>query len=372
MSRLERTLPGIGAVPTGMGQKADKRCNFRNGPCHHQCKYCGAATWPYARPDWRLNPHFAHSTLLKRPDEDKDFRPFPPDTIVQVPTGHDIRTVTDAVLAFAWTSCKLVCGANVLIHTKPCLRAMGVLAPLLAALPDPLIERILVRATIGSRDNGTLRFWEPGAPSYSERRRSLVLARNHGLRTSVGLTPMLDGTARSVAKDLCSFVTDGFWVGIMVKGNGRTPTLHGLESYLELVSEVRYGRRDMAPLDEVRWLYREVYNSRRLQALVRDLKQYGKVVVENEMLDHMGQPKRPDVERAWLLPRRGGNPAAGWRPPTRRDLEDRLDLPAWAWMEVENAYGRIARGLEDILGDKRIRTSERRSEALRGRHLVLA
>lgn len=82
-------------------------------------------------------------------------------------------------------------------------------------------EQIIFRFTIGSADNATLKFWEPGAPSYDERLDALRYAFEHGFSTSISCEPFLDNNIDQVIADTRAFITDSIWVGTMNQGRAR-------------------------------------------------------------------------------------------------------------------------------------------------------
>ena len=82
-------------------------------------------------------------------------------------------------------------------------------------------NQILFRITIGSADNETLKFWEPGAPSYDERLEFLRYAFTKGFSTSVSCEPFLDNNIEQVIADTRAFVTDSIWIGTMNQGKAR-------------------------------------------------------------------------------------------------------------------------------------------------------
>jgi DNA repair photolyase len=73
--------------------------------------------------------------------------------------------------------------------------------------------RILFRFTIGSKNTDTLKFWEPNAPSFDERKESLVYAFNQGFSTSVSCEPMLDNSTEELVSTLLPYITDSIWIG---------------------------------------------------------------------------------------------------------------------------------------------------------------
>jgi len=61
-----------------------------------------------------------------------------------------------------------------------------------------------------------LAFWEPGAPTYAERREALRIAHSLGFGTSVSVEPMLDiERVSELVADLEGCVSDSIWIGKM-------------------------------------------------------------------------------------------------------------------------------------------------------------
>lgn len=58
-----------------------------------------------------------------------------------------------------------------------------------------------------------MKFWEPGAPSYEERKKCLVYAYHKGFSTSISCEPMLDNSTEELVMDLIPYVTDSIWIG---------------------------------------------------------------------------------------------------------------------------------------------------------------
>ena len=74
-------------------------------------------------------------------------------------------------------------------------------------------KNILFRFTIGSIDSNILKFWEPNAPDYHERKKCLKYAYDKGFETSISCEPMLDNKTTNLVADLEEFVTDFIWLG---------------------------------------------------------------------------------------------------------------------------------------------------------------
>jgi DNA repair photolyase len=77
-------------------------------------------------------------------------------------------------------------------------------------------DKILFRFTIGAMNDGILKFWEPGAPSFEERLDSLTYAFCSKYQTSVSIEPILDSeNVIDLILTVEPFVTDAVWLGKM-------------------------------------------------------------------------------------------------------------------------------------------------------------
>jgi DNA repair photolyase len=99
----------------------------------------------------------------------------------------------------------------VLIVSKPSFECIKQICDTFADYKD----HILFRFTIGSTNNKTLKFWEPNAPDYKERKQALIFAFEAGYQTSISCEPMLDNKIGKVIDDLSQYVTDAIWLGKM-------------------------------------------------------------------------------------------------------------------------------------------------------------
>ena len=130
---------------------------------------------------------------------------------IMFPTAHDI-TPANLTESTEVLERMLKPGNHVLIVSKPHLACISHLCRELA----PYKDQILFRFTIGSALDGTLGFWEPGAPTFRERMLSLVYAHAQGFKTSVSMEPMLDTEEmliRACVQQVEPFVTDSIWLG---------------------------------------------------------------------------------------------------------------------------------------------------------------
>jgi hypothetical protein len=127
------------------------------------------------------------------------------------PAHHDI--VPDNLdVCLAILTNLLAAGNRVLVVSKPHRACIGTLCRELATFR----EQLLFRFTITARSDTILRFWEPQAPAYGERRSSLELAFHQGFATSVSVEPMLDaGDVVAMVDELLPFTTHSIWIGKM-------------------------------------------------------------------------------------------------------------------------------------------------------------
>lgn len=190
---------------SGTGFRAESNVSIQAG-CEHDCRYCcakdaairsGRATsssWP--------TPVLIPAALAGR-------HPVYKGTIM-FPSSHDITpnnldACVDVLQALAYV------GNPLLLVTKPHICCVKRLCQEL----DAYKGQILFRFTIGSNNNRVLRFWEPGAPAFDERVRSLKWAMSHGFATSVSCEPMLDNTIDELISAVEPFVTDSIRLGRM-------------------------------------------------------------------------------------------------------------------------------------------------------------
>lgn len=178
--------------------------NLQNG-CEHNCRYCYAKALAirYKRntPEgWsipQLNTKFADKGFGKRSKS------------TMLPSAHDI-TVLNIDYALHVLKKLLEPGNKVLIVMKPEFEPTRSLCDELS----DYTSQLLFRFTICSADSDTLRYWEPGAPCFEERLKSLQYANDCGFATSVSCEPMLDTKIEEVVDCVRPYVTDSIWLGI--------------------------------------------------------------------------------------------------------------------------------------------------------------
>jgi DNA repair photolyase len=191
----------------GVNEWADESYNICLG-CKHGCLYCFAKAircWPDAqmrRPgawqEQRLNPN---RSRLGSEINDAG--------VVMFPSSHDIPP--EFLPESIQTIRNLLKTNKVLIVTKPHLSVVKQLCAEFVANR----EDILFRFTIGALDRELCAFWEPQAPSPSERIKALKHAFEKGYATSVSCEPFLDSVdevVKLVAR-VVPLVSDTVWVG---------------------------------------------------------------------------------------------------------------------------------------------------------------
>lgn len=198
---------------TGTREWAARNANCLLG-CSHGCRYCYSRHNSVVRfgsiqtEDW-TKPALNPKALLKR----WTYAPG----VVMFPSQHDILPeFIEPCIEFLRHI--LAPGNKALIVSKPHWACINRLTNDLSIYR----ERAMLRFTIGAFDDAILNSWEPGAPTYEERLRCLIMAKARGWRTSVSVEPMLDtGRVRDLARKVEPFVTGTIWIGCMNKPAAR-------------------------------------------------------------------------------------------------------------------------------------------------------
>jgi len=198
---------------TGTAEWADINENICRG-CPNDCLYCYAATNANRfkqrdRADWHNEELTKRAFITNYPKKNG---------VIMFPTAHDI-TPFNIEHCIRVLKLMLESGNEVLIVSKPRLDCTK---RLLAEL-HPYNTQVMFRFTIGTMDEDVAGFWEPGAPSPSERLECLQLAHAFDYRTSVSAEPLLGGydTALELVEAISPYVTDTIWIGKMNKISGR-------------------------------------------------------------------------------------------------------------------------------------------------------
>jgi DNA repair photolyase len=177
--------------------------------CTHNCRYCYAMKIArrfkriLEKSQWkimRLNDRKFNEKVVKRIGRS------------MFPTTHDITPEFLDKCIFKIKQ-NIEVGNSLLIVTKPHLECIKAICDEFSK-PE-FSELILFRFTIGHYDQEHLKFWEPGAPTFSERSKSLEYAYNAGFKTSISMEPLLTTNPQKVILPLNRYVTESIWIGTM-------------------------------------------------------------------------------------------------------------------------------------------------------------
>jgi len=199
---------------------ADITVNCCTG-CSHDCVYCYAKGMAYRF--GQVQPGQWPTEKIRPADVARKHSRYP-DTVM-FPSSHDITPnnlsaclqVLDHLLVRREVRkrngvVKVMGGNEVLIVSKPHLDCIQVICQRFTAYR----EQILFRFTIGACDDSVLSSWEPGAPSYGERKASLRYAQESGFETSVSVEPLLDpANIDQLIAELIPYVSETIWIGKM-------------------------------------------------------------------------------------------------------------------------------------------------------------
>ena len=187
--------------------------------CENDCRYCYARHEALTRYGGRIKSAAEWPEVVIREHDVKKGRKKIEGGMIMFPTTHDITPKTlDACITVLGKLLKA--GNEVLIVSKP-------RAGCIKSLCDALYQyqsQILFRFTIGSYNDGILRYWDRNAPLWDERAESLHYAFQKGFKTSVSCEPNLDGpNVVFLFHKLEPWVTDSIWIGKMNKIRERVP-----------------------------------------------------------------------------------------------------------------------------------------------------
>jgi len=186
----------------GTKEWAKFSANFIDG-CSNNCRYC------YARENSKTKKNDWQNETIDEKLFEKVWNKK--EGTIMFPTRHDI-TLKNIDKIIIYLKRMLKNGNKVLIVSKPNFECIRKLTEELNDFKD----KILFRFTIGSNNNEILKFWEPNAPLYEERKKSLKLAFEKGFYTSVSAEPLLDlENVDILINDLKPFITDSLWIGKM-------------------------------------------------------------------------------------------------------------------------------------------------------------
>ena len=181
--------------------------NFIRG-CQSACRYCFARHREVVRFK-RIKEEDWPNMVLREKEVTKKRKKV--NGRIMIPTSHDI--FPDFIRpAITVLENLLKAGNEVLIVTKPSYYCVSLLCDHLEDYKD----KILFRFTIGCMQDSILKYWEPGAPSFPERMKSLIAAFKLGFKTSVSSEPLLDTTHLwQFGELILPYITDAWWIGKM-------------------------------------------------------------------------------------------------------------------------------------------------------------
>lgn len=154
---------------------------------------------------------------------------------IMFPTSHDITLrnlqATVEILEKLQDS-----GNTVLLTTKPDFNCIQWICDHFYLKGKGWIQ---FRFTITSTNDLELQQWEPNAPSFNERMKSLQYAFERGFRTSISIEPYLDPHLKVLIEKVEPYVTESIWIGIM---NKRMLPPEGKALYEETEKEYQYSK----------------------------------------------------------------------------------------------------------------------------------
>ena len=178
--------------------------NIQRG-CEHGCRYCYARYFAVKRfkrctdEQW-LNPLIDNDKVDRCYSKQKG--------VVMFPSSHDItpRNISECMCVLR----KLLdAGNRILIVSKPHWDCITIICETFSEHR----HQIILRFTVGSKDNDILRFWEPNAPYFGERVACLRYAYRLGYQTSVSCEPYLDSNVIDLFLAVKAWTTHSFWTG---------------------------------------------------------------------------------------------------------------------------------------------------------------
>lgn len=194
-------------ITAGTKEWADHNINCITG-CLNNCRYCYAKMM--AERFGRVSNGKWENMKVRKEALQKVYRKLP--GRIMFPSTHDIFNISPFKEAcFAVLSGLLHSGNSVLVTTKPRPTIIQEINDRFGQFRD----EIQFRFTITSIDDDKLKFWEPNAPSFEERLRSLEYAWRADFKTSVSIEPFLDYDPSRLIARVIPYVTESVWIGRM-------------------------------------------------------------------------------------------------------------------------------------------------------------
>ena len=192
-------------ITLGTKEWADSNVNCYSG-CSNNCRYCYACKMAIrfkrkTGDTWK--DMVANQKAIDKGYNKRNGR-------VMFPTSHDITEESiDNCLIILEKLFKS--GNNVLITSKPQFICIIRICEKFEKYKDLLQFRF----TINSTNNDLLEFWEPNAPLFEERLKSLKYAYKKNFKTSVSIEPFIDKDPYILVEKLLPFVSESIWIGKM-------------------------------------------------------------------------------------------------------------------------------------------------------------
>jgi DNA repair photolyase len=194
-------------IPTGTKEWADCNINCIKG-CYNNCRYCYALCM--AKRFGRATSETWQKMIIRDDVVSSKFKKI--SGRVMFPSTHDLFDFPEYKEAcFLVLKNLLLSNNEILITTKPRFSIIESIDKEFAKKKN-LIQ---FRFTITSTDNSLLQFWEPNAPSFEERLKSLRFAYKKGYKTSVSIEPFLDFDPKPLIDVISPYVTESIWLGTM-------------------------------------------------------------------------------------------------------------------------------------------------------------
>jgi len=264
MNKLANKKP----ITYGTREWATQTINCCTG-CSHDCRYCYAKSMAVRFKQVRLEDWKDEKVRQRDVDKSYGYK----EGRIMFPSSHDI-TEDNFKACYTVLEKLLEAGNEVLVVSKPHLSCIKHLCDQL----QDYRNNFLFRFTITSNDDRTLFFWEPGAPCYEERKKSLEYAFDKGFETSVSVEPMLDSeNIEELVNDLSSYVTNSIWIGKLNQPRRRIDISDDVIA--EAVEKIEEGQADDRII--------EIYERLRTNPLIK-WKESIKKVVKIELPDKPG------------------------------------------------------------------------------------
>lgn len=202
------------AKKTGTKEWAVKNINNQRG-CEYGCRYCYARYNAVHRFQCETELEWLRPVINTRAVHRKHSK-YP--GVVMFPSTHDItpRNITEAVRTI---DNLLEAGNDLLIVSKPNFHCIETICNTITKTQRK--QQVMFRFTIGSANPAVLSFWEPGAPTFTERLACLQYAYDLGFNTSVSCEPFLDMFPETVYSLTKPYISDSFWFGKLRHFNSR-------------------------------------------------------------------------------------------------------------------------------------------------------